>query len=75
MGGAPTLAAVAGYPHLTVPMGQIHGLPVGISFIGAAWSEEALLRMGYAFEQRVGGRRPPTFAATVDTSSVASQDR
>ncbi|MCB1211920.1 MAG: hypothetical protein KDK97_21545, partial [Verrucomicrobiales bacterium] len=47
---ASTPAAVAGYPHLTVPMGQVEGLPVGLSFIGAAWSEAALLAMGHAFE-------------------------
>ncbi|MBB2202602.1 amidase [Gluconacetobacter tumulisoli] len=49
--GAGTLAAVAGYPHLSVPMGRVRGLPVGLSFIGAAWSEPALLAMGYAYEQ------------------------
>ncbi|WP_353198329.1 amidase [Sandarakinorhabdus sp.] len=50
-GGAGGLAAVAGYPHLTVPMGGVRGLPVGLSFIGAAWSEARLLAYGYAFEQ------------------------
>ncbi|MBM9401956.1 amidase [Gluconacetobacter azotocaptans] len=49
--GAGTLAAVAGYPHLSVPMGRVRGLPVGLSFIGTAWSEPALLAMGYAYEQ------------------------
>ena len=47
---ASTPAAVAGYPHLTVPMGRVDGLPVGLSFMGAAWSESALLAMGHAFE-------------------------
>ncbi|HWA63504.1 MAG TPA: amidase [Caulobacteraceae bacterium] len=50
-GGAGGLAAVAGYPHLTVPMGDVKGLPVGLSFIGPAWSEARLLSLGYAFEQ------------------------
>ncbi|HEX7760565.1 MAG TPA: amidase [Caulobacteraceae bacterium] len=50
-GAAGALAAVAGYPHLTVPMGQVKGLPVGLSFIGPAWSEAKLLSLGYAFEQ------------------------
>ncbi len=59
LGSATTLAAVAGYPHLTVPMGQVRGLPVGLSFVGAAWSESLLLSMGYAFEQRAQARRPP----------------
>ena len=51
VGSASLLAAVAGYPHLTVPMGKVAGLPVGLSFIGPAWSEATLLSLGYAFEQ------------------------
>jgi amidase len=62
-GGAGTLAAVAGYPHLTVPMGQVSGLPVGLSFIGPAWSEARLLSLGYAFEQATRARRPPNPAS------------
>ena len=58
-GGAGGPAAVAGYPHLTVPMGQVDGLPVGLSFIGTAWSEAALLAYGYAFEQAAHARTPP----------------
>jgi amidase len=50
-GGAGGAAAVAGYPHLTVPMGAVQGLPVGLSFVGPAWSEARLLSLGYAFEQ------------------------
>lgn len=50
-GGAGSLAAVAGYPHLTVPMGGVMGLPVGLSFIGPKWSEARLLALGYAFGQ------------------------
>ncbi|MDB5431331.1 MAG: Amidase [Caulobacter sp.] len=64
-GGAGTLAAVAGYPHLTVPMGLVGGLPVGLSFIGPAWSEARLLSLGYAYEQASKARKPPAFAATV----------
>ena len=45
------LPAVAGYPHLTVPMGDVEGMPVGLSFIGAALSEQTLLSLGYSFEQ------------------------
>jgi len=56
---ASTLPAVAGYPHLTVPMGQVAGLPVGLSFIGAKWSEADLLSLGFAFEQATQARRPP----------------
>ncbi len=51
MGSASTLPAVAGYPHLTVPMALVSGLPVGLSFIGPAWSEARLLALGYGFEQ------------------------
>ncbi len=49
--GAEGPAAVAGYPHLTVPMGQVSGLPVGISFFGTAWHDAEMLAIGYAFEQ------------------------
>jgi len=58
-------AAVAGYPHVTVPMGLVRGLPVGLSFVGSAWSEATLLKLAYAFEQAAPARRKPTFAPTV----------
>jgi amidase len=58
-------AAVAGYPHITVPMGLVQGLPVGLSFVGRAWSEPTLLKLAYAYEQASKARRPPTFAVTV----------
>ena len=61
-----TPAAVAGYPHITVPAGFVRGLPVGISFFGPAWSETVLLKLAYAFEQLSKVRKPPRFAATVD---------
>lgn len=61
------IAAVAGYPHLTVPMGLIHGLPVGFSFVGPAWSEAKLLALGAAFETLIHGRRPPTYALSVES--------
>jgi amidase len=57
-------AAVAGYPHITVPMAMARGLPIGLSFVGTAWSEPTLLKLAYAFEQAGPARRPPTFAAT-----------
>jgi amidase len=63
---ATTLPAVAGYPHLTVPMGLVRGLPVGLSLIGPAWSEARLLAMGFAFEQRAHARRPPTYAPQIE---------
>lgn len=66
-GGAGSLAAVAGYPHLTVPMGGVRGLPVGLSFIGPAWSDARLLAYGYAFEQAAPGMKlVPTLAQTVE---------
>ncbi|MFD1468942.1 amidase [Hymenobacter caeli] len=52
-------AAMAGYPHLTVPMGQAHGLPVGLSFVGPAWAEGPLLGLGYAYEQATKLRKAP----------------
>src|SRR5439155_6132274 len=60
-GGSSTPAAVAGYASITVPAGFIHGLPVGMSFIGGAWSEPTLLRLAFAFEQATKVRRAPTF--------------
>ena len=53
-GQTSTLPAVAGYPHLSVPMGLVSGLPVGLSFVGPAWSDARMLAFGYAFEQALG---------------------
>ena len=58
--GTSNPAAVAGYPSITVPAGQVCGLPVGISFIGPAWSEPRLLALAYSFEQAdAAGRTGP----------------
>jgi len=65
-GGSSTPAAVAGYPNINVPAGFIHGLPVGISFFGAAYSEPALIKLAYAFEQVTRHRRAPRFLPTAD---------
>jgi len=63
-GGSSTPAAVAGYPNITVPAGQVHGLPVGISFFGAAWSEGTLIKIASGFEAATGARRKPGFLST-----------
>jgi len=66
LGGSSSLAAVAGYPHITVPAGFVFGLPVGISFFGKAWSEPTLLKIAYGFEQATKFRKSPKFLPTVD---------
>ena len=69
LGGSSTPAAVAGFPHVTVPAGYVLGLPVGLSFIGAPWSEGTLVKLAYAYEQASALRRPPRFLPTVTASS------
>jgi len=71
-GGSSTIAAVAGYPHITVPAGFVFGLPVGVSFIGRAWSEPTLFKLAYAFEQATKKRRAPTFLPTADVSRATT---
>ncbi|MGA2383570.1 MAG: amidase [Gemmatimonadales bacterium] len=67
-GGASvtTPAAVAGYPHVTVPMGYVLGVPCGLSFFGVAWSEPVLIKAGFAYEQASRIRRPPRMLPTVN---------
>ncbi len=64
MGGSSSLAAISGYPDITVPMGFIDDLPVGVSFFGKAWSEPLLLEIAYAFEQGTKARKTPKFLIT-----------
>lgn len=63
LGSASAMAAVAGYPHITVPMGEVRDLPVGLSFFGPAWSEATLIGLAFAYEQRTKARQAPEFFA------------
>lgn len=64
--GGGSLAAVAGYPHLTVPMGQVKGLPVGLSFIGPRWADALILSLGFAYEQARGPLPGPQFLRSIE---------
>lgn len=64
-GGSSSFAAVAGYPNINVPAGEVFGLPVGISFFGRAWSEPVLIRIAYAYEQASKLRKAPQFLPTL----------
>jgi amidase len=64
---ASGLPAVAGYPHLTVPMGLSNGLPIGLSFIGPKWHDHMVLKAGYAYEQLSKARATPAYRETMET--------
>ncbi len=68
LGGSAGPAAVAGYPHLTVPAGYARGIPVGLSFFGRPWSEATLLRLGAGFEHVFAARKTPRYLASAETS-------
>jgi amidase len=67
VGGSTTPAAVAGYPNISVPMGYVAELPIGMSFFGRAWSENKLIALAYSYEQASKHRRPPRFLSTIPT--------
>ncbi|WP_375397947.1 amidase [uncultured Sphingomonas sp.] len=69
------LPAISGYPNLTVPMGLVHGLPVGVSFIGQAYSEATLLGAGYVYEQAARARIAPRYLPTVDAGAGLDGNR
>jgi amidase len=64
MGGSSSPAACSGYPAITLPAGYVHELPVGITFMGKAWSEPLLLKLAYAFENTAKLRKAPRFLPT-----------
>ncbi len=69
LGGSSTPAAVAGYPSVTIPVGYVFGLPVGLSFIGRPYGEPMLIRLAYALEQATQARRAPRFVPAADLGS------
>ena len=71
-GAASSMPAIAGYPHLTVPMGFVRGLPVGMSFIAGKWEDAKVLSLGYAFEQLTRAIRPPTFVRSIEDMEETS---
>jgi amidase len=72
-GSVATLPAVAGYPHLTVPMGAVRGMPVGISFVGTKWSDATLLALGAAYERASRARRPPQYLPSIEDHGAVSR--
>ena len=65
IGASASPAAIAGYPNITVPAGEVEGLPIGLSFFGRRWSEAKLIGYAYAFEQATRLRKPPAMIPTL----------
>ena len=61
-----TPAAVAGYPHVTVPAGFVHGLPIGVSFFASTWQDAQILALAHAFERAHAARRAPRYASSIE---------
>jgi len=64
IGGSSSLAAISGYPAITVPMGFVESMPVGITFFGRAWSEPVLIEIAYSYEQVTKQRKVPKYLVT-----------
>jgi len=64
--GSSSPAAISGYPSITVPMGSVRGLPIGMLFFGRAWSEGRLIQLAYSYEQATRHRRPARMLPTLD---------
>jgi amidase len=71
-GSSSSFPAVSGYPNITVPAGYAFGLPLGISFMGLAWSEPKLIKLAYAYEQATRVRKPPRFLPTAEVARSRS---
>jgi len=67
--GAGWIAAIGGHPHLTVPMGAVKGLPIGLSFIGKAGDDRRVMAAGYIYEQASQKRITPTFMPSLEMST------
>ncbi|MBC7983670.1 MAG: hypothetical protein H7Y02_07450 [Candidatus Obscuribacterales bacterium] len=74
-GSFSTYPAIAGYPHITLPMGYHHELPLGLSFIGRPWSEPLLLSFAYAFESKAKARKSPKYLPSIDSTLERGSER